>query len=89
VVADWEELREAGRQLKIHPMAHLPEYVLQFEAAVTARGAVVHSARDAAEANRIVVELVQAIGIDEVVKVSQWPPRRSRNEALEAAGSRR
>ena len=27
VVADWEELREAGRQLKIHPMAHLPEYL--------------------------------------------------------------
>ena len=68
-LSDWEELREAGRQLKVHTMAHLPDYLTQLEAAVTARGGVVHWARDAAEANRIVVELVRATGADEVVKV--------------------
>ncbi len=86
-VADWEELREAGRQLKIHTMAHLPDYLAQLERAVTARGGVVHWARDAAEANQIVVDLVQAKGVDEVVKVKSMATAEiGLNEALEAAG---
>ena len=84
---DWEELREAGRQLKVHTMAHLPDYLAQLEAAVTARGGVVHWARDAAEANRIVIDLVQATGADEVVKVKSMATQEiGLNEALEAAG---
>ncbi|MGI8458964.1 MAG: LutB/LldF family L-lactate oxidation iron-sulfur protein [Propionibacteriaceae bacterium] len=84
---DWEELREAGRQLKVHTMAHLPDYLEQLEAAVTARGGVVHWARDAAEANTIVTELVQATGADEVVKVKSMATQEiGLNEALEAAG---
>ena len=59
---DWEGLREAGRQLKVHTMAHLPDYLEQLELAVTARGGVVHWARDANEANAIVIELVRAQG---------------------------
>ena len=86
-VPDWEELREAGRQLKVHTMAHLPDYLAQLEAAVTARGGVVHWARDAAEANRIVIDLVQAKGVDEVVKVKSMATQEiGLNEALEAAG---
>ena len=40
---DWEELREAGRQLKVHTMAQLPDYLAQLESAVIAprrRGAL-------------------------------------------------
>jgi L-lactate dehydrogenase complex protein LldF len=86
-VPDWEELREAGRQLKVHTMAHLPEYLNQLEHAVTARGGVVHWARDAAEANAIVVGLVQSKGVDEVVKVKSMATQEiGLNEALEAAG---
>ncbi|HEY5821615.1 MAG TPA: LutB/LldF family L-lactate oxidation iron-sulfur protein [Propionibacteriaceae bacterium] len=86
-VSDWEELREAGRQLKVHTMARLPDYLVQLEAAVTARGGVVHWARDAAEANRIVVDLVQAKGVDEVVKVKSMATAEiALNEALEAVG---
>ena len=60
---------------------------MQFEAAVTARGGIVHWARDAAEANRIVVGLVQATGADEVVKVKSMATQEiALNEALEAAG---
>ena len=51
---DWEELREAGRAIKADVLAHLDEYLVQFEAAVTAAGGQVHWARDAAEANAIV-----------------------------------
>src|SRR5215203_561669 len=84
---DWEELREAGRQLKVHTMAHLPEYLHQFEEAVTARGGVVHWARDAAEANAIVLDLVRAKGVDEVVKVKSMATQEiGLNEALEAGG---
>jgi len=86
-VPDWEELREAGRQIKVHTMAHLPAYLTQFEEAVTARGGVVHWARDAAEANRVVVDLVRAKGVDEVVKVKSMATQEiGLNEALEAGG---
>jgi len=86
-VPDWEELREAGRQLKVHTMARLPEYLAQFEGAVTARGGVVHWARDAAEANAIVLDLVQAKSVDEVVKVKSMATQEiGLNEALEAGG---
>ena len=68
-------------------MAHLPDYLTQLEAAVTARGGVVHWARDATEANRIVTALVQATGADEVVKVKSMATQEiGLNEALEAAG---
>ena len=35
---DWEELRDAGRAIKADVLAHLDEYLVQFEAAVTAAG---------------------------------------------------
>ena len=68
-------------------MAHLDSYLEQLEAAVTARGGVVHWARDATEANRIAVDLVRATGADEVVKVKSMATQEiGLNEAFEAAG---
>ncbi|MFC5139723.1 LutB/LldF family L-lactate oxidation iron-sulfur protein [Actinomycetospora rhizophila] len=86
-VDDWEELRRAGECLKADVMARLPELLEQLEASVTARGGVVHWARDAQEANRIVVDLVRATGADEVVKVKSMATQETGlNEALGAAG---
>ena len=86
-VPGWEALREAGRQLKTHTMANLDTYLLQLEEQVTARGGVVHWARDAAEANRIVTDLVRATGADEVVKVKSMATQEiGLNEHLEAHG---
>ena len=86
-VPDWQQLREAGRAIKAETMAHLDRYLVQFEEAFTARGGVVHWARDADEANRIVTSLVQATGATEVVKVKSMATQEiGLNEALEAAG---
>ena len=63
-VPDWEELREAGKAIKTDVLAHLDEYLLQFEAAVEAAGGRVHWARDAVEANALVVEVACNHGAD-------------------------
>src|SRR4051812_31579799 len=68
-VADWEALREAGRAIKDRTMRHLDVHLEALERSVTARGGVVHWARDGAEANAIVARLVREAGADEVVKV--------------------
>ncbi len=84
---DWEELRLAGSAIKADVMARLPELLEQLEANVTARGGHVHWARDAAEANAVVAELVRATGSDEVVKVKSMATQETGlNEALAEAG---
>ncbi|HEY7207746.1 MAG TPA: LutB/LldF family L-lactate oxidation iron-sulfur protein [Gaiellaceae bacterium] len=84
---DWEELREAGRAIKADVLARLDEYLLQFEAAVQAAGGNVHWARDAAEANAVVVDVARAHDAREVVKVkSLTTDEVELNRALAAAG---
>ena len=91
-VPDWEQLRDAGSAIKADVMARLPGLLEELEQQVTSRGGVVHWARDAEEANRIVVDLVRATGTpedptDEVVKVKSMATQEiGLNEALEAAG---
>jgi L-lactate dehydrogenase complex protein LldF len=84
---DWEELRRAGEALKDQVLRHLDTYLLELEEKVTAAGGTVHWARDAEEANRIVVDLVKATGETEVVKVKSMATQETDlNAALEAAG---
>ena len=86
-VPEWEALRDAGSAIKADVMVRLPELLAQLEDSVTARGGVVHWARDADEANRIVTELVQATGEKEVIKVKSMATQEiGLNEALEDAG---
>lgn len=86
-VPDWEALRDAGSAVKTQVMDNLPELLEELERNVTARGGVVHWARDAAEANRIVSEIIQAKDADEVVKVKSMATQEiGLNEALEADG---
>ncbi|WP_259608249.1 MULTISPECIES: LutB/LldF family L-lactate oxidation iron-sulfur protein [Microbacterium] len=83
----WEALRAAGAQAKDEALTHLGDYLEQLEANLTARGAVVHWARDAAEANRIVRDIVTSKDTDEVVKVKSMATQEIElNEALEEAG---
>jgi L-lactate dehydrogenase complex protein LldF len=86
-VPDWAQLRAAGKAIKAATMARLDEHLIALEEQVTARGGVVHWARDANEANAIVTRLVQATGAEEVVKVKSMATQEiGLNEALEAAG---
>ncbi len=86
-VPEWEELRLAGEAIKNRTLRHLDSYLVQLEESLTRAGATVHWARDAAEANRIVVGLVRAKGVDEVVKVKSMATQEIElNEALEEAG---
>jgi L-lactate dehydrogenase complex protein LldF len=86
-VPDWEQLRLAGSAIKAGVMARLPELLTQFEAAATRAGAVVHWARDAAEACDIVVRLAREADAREVVKVKSMATQEIElNSALERAG---
>ncbi len=86
-LANWEELRLAAAAIKDAALHRLDEHLEAFEANATAAGATVHWARDAAEANRIVVGLVLAQGASEVVKVKSMATQEiALNEALAAAG---
>jgi L-lactate dehydrogenase complex protein LldF len=86
-VPDWAQLRAAGAAIKDDVLAHLDEYLLQLDQQVSARGGVVHWARDATEANQIVTELVQATGVHDVIKVKSMATQEiGLNEALAEAG---
>jgi L-lactate dehydrogenase complex protein LldF len=76
-LADWEQLRAAGKAIKDHTLAHLDHYLLRLEENVTAAGGHVHWAQDATQANAIVTGLVRQAGADRVVKVKSMRPRRS------------
>jgi L-lactate dehydrogenase complex protein LldF len=84
---DWGALRAAGAAIKERTLRHLDTYLLRVEEKVTAAGGTVHWARDAAEANRIVAELVRATGEREVVKVKSMATQEiGLNEALAREG---
>jgi L-lactate dehydrogenase complex protein LldF len=86
-LTDWAELRAAGAAIKDRTLRHLDHYLERLEEAVTRAGGHVHWARDAAEANRIVTDLVRATGETDVVKVKSMATQEiGLNEALAEAG---
>jgi len=86
-LTDWEELRTSAHAIKEHTAANLAEYLEQFERACSDAGGHVHWARDADEANRIIVEIVKKHGATEVIKVKTMTSDEvSLNDALEESG---
>ncbi len=84
---DWQQLREAGKRIKERALRHLDVHLEALERSVTAAGGHVHWAADAAQANRIVGDLVAATGSREVVKVKSIATDEIHlNDALEARG---
>lgn len=86
---DWEDLREAGAQVRAHTLRHLDYYLKQFEEKCTQAGGHVHWAADAAEANRIILGLVQQHEAKEVIKIKTMTSEEvGLNAHLEAHGIR-
>ncbi|HTV81666.1 MAG TPA: LutB/LldF family L-lactate oxidation iron-sulfur protein [Acidobacteriaceae bacterium] len=86
---DWQALRDAAAAVKQKTLRHLDRYLVQFEAACTVAGGQVHWARDAEEANRIVLELVRQQNAGEVLKIkTMTADETGLNQALEQAGIR-
>ena len=84
---DWQQLRDSAHAIKEHTLAHLDDYLEEFEAACTGAGGQVHWARDADEANRIIVGLIQSHNETEVIKVKTMTSDETQlNRALETAG---
>jgi len=84
---DFEQLRQGAADIKDHTMSNLGDYLLQVEESLTRAGATVHWARDADEANKIVVDIARSHKVDEVVKVKSMATQEIElNVALEAAG---
>jgi L-lactate dehydrogenase complex protein LldF len=65
---EWQELRALASAIKEHTLTHLAEYLEQFEANAIRNGATVHWARDAAEHNQIVYDILSAHRAPSLVK---------------------
>ena len=65
---EWETLRSLASAIKEHALSHLADYLEEFERNATRNGAHVHWAKDAAEHNQIVFEILRSHGAQTVVK---------------------
>jgi L-lactate dehydrogenase complex protein LldF len=86
-VEDWEALRERGRLVKEHTIAHLDVYLERLAERVERHGGTVHWASTAEDACRYVRDLARSRGVRSVVKgKSMVTEEIELNRALEAAG---
>jgi L-lactate dehydrogenase complex protein LldF len=84
---EFEALRDAGRDIKNHVLAHIDLYLEGFAARVEEAGGRVHFARDAAEARKIALEICTAAGARSVTKSkSMIAEEIGLNPFLEASG---
>src|ERR1051325_2343958 len=84
---NWEDLRSQARAIKDEVLSHLDRYLEEFVQNAESRGAIVHWARDAAEANSIICGLATERNARTVVKSKSMTTEETHlNDALEAAG---
>lgn len=67
-IDEWEQLRALASAIKEHSLTRLDDYLEQFECRAAANGVTVHWARDAAEHNSIVTDILRAHGATRLVK---------------------
>src|SRR5205085_7722267 len=84
---EFEELREEGRAIKDHTLAHLDFYLELYERNVAASGGQVHWARNAEEARDAVLAICRSAGAKTVTKgKSMVAEETALNDHLEASG---
>lgn len=67
-IPEWEELRELASKVKMHTITHLDKYLEQFTENARQNGVVVHWAKDAAEHNEIVYNILSKHNVKKLVK---------------------
>ncbi|QIR14449.1 lactate utilization protein B [Shewanella aestuarii] len=67
-VPEWEDLRQLGSELKLHTLANLSHYLVEFEKNCQANGIHVHWAKDAAEHNQIALSILAKHQVKKLVK---------------------
>lgn len=86
-LSNWEDLRSQARAVKDEVLLHLDQYLEMFVRNAESRGAIVHWARDAEEANAIICGLTLERGARIIVKSKSMTTEETHlNAALEAAG---
>ena len=65
---EWEQLRALASAIKEHTLTHLAEYLEEFERNAIGNGARVHWAKDAAEHNQIVFDIMNSRNARTLVK---------------------
>jgi L-lactate dehydrogenase complex protein LldF len=84
---EWEELRQAASDIRLHTLTHLDTYLERFEDRLAAAGGQVHWATDAAAAREVVLEITRREKASTVVKVKSMATEEiNLNHALEEAG---
>lgn len=85
--ADFEALRERGRQIRDRAIRDMPELLEQFAANAAAAGTTVLWAKDAAAANRMMTDIAKKHGVKMAVKSKSMATEEIfLNDALAAAG---
>ncbi|QPC41593.1 iron-sulfur cluster-binding protein [Kaustia mangrovi] len=83
---EFDALRDAGRDIKNHTLAHLDLYLETYERKVAESGGVVHWARTAEEARNAILDICRERGARTVTKgKSMVSEEIGLNDALEAA----
>lgn len=84
---EWEQLRQAGSDIRLHTIENMDVYLEQFEEKVKAAGGHVHWAGTAEQARRIVLHIAKENNVKNVVKSKSMATEEIElNHALEAAG---
>jgi len=85
---DWRERRQRAHAVRADVIAHLEEYLVQFIAKVEQNGIIAHRAQDAAEAIKIISEIIGSEPKLIAKSKSMVTEEIELNHALEAAGHR-
>ncbi len=67
-VGNFEDLREAGKQLRDHALSHLDIYLEEFERNALANGAKVHWAENSQQMNELVLQIAQQAKVRKIIK---------------------
>jgi L-lactate dehydrogenase complex protein LldF len=88
-IPQFQDWRQAAHEIKSYAIANLDKLLVEFEQKITARGATVLWAKDAAEANQHVLDIARRHNVKSVVKAkSMLSEELDLNHVLEAAGIR-